>query len=263
MSRSWLSILGLYNYDDTIFDGITLPTAADLNNDLVTYISPIPELDREKLVEYILLELAELPLVYGDPDLLKRYIKIWSDTQFRNWVALWETTLYKYNPIWNVDGEVWEDRDISREGQLQSVKNGSNQNVRTLNTQQQADRSDSRNHTGSGNETINHNVTGFDTNAYSPDKQDVRNYSDQATDTGTGQETITNTGTIRDDGSDTETSTGTNTGTEADRFHQRRQGNIGVTMTQDMISKERDIVEFNMYKYITEAFKHQFCVMIY
>lgn len=263
MSRSWLSILGLYNYDNTIFDGITLPTAADLNNDLVTYISPIPELDREKLVEYILLELAELPLVYADPEFLKRYIKIWSDTQFRNWAALWETTLYKYNPIWNVDGEVWEDRDRTSRGQSENIKIGSSNNLRTLDTQIKTDGNSKLVHGGSGNETINHNVTGFDTNSYSPDKQDIRNYSDNYTDTGESHETAVNTGTISDDGGNTETSTGTNNGKEEDRFHQRRQGNIGVTMTQDMISKERDIVEFNMYKYITEAFKHQFCVMIY
>lgn len=43
----------------------------------------------------------------------------------------------------------------------------------------------------------------------------------------------------------------------------RRTGNIGVTATQELIQKERDVADFNIYKYITESFKRRFCIMIY
>ena len=40
-------------------------------------------------------------------------------------------------------------------------------------------------------------------------------------------------------------------------------GNIGVTMTQEMIQRQRDIVQFNLYDYIARQFIKQFCIQLY
>ena len=40
-------------------------------------------------------------------------------------------------------------------------------------------------------------------------------------------------------------------------------GNIGVTTTQQMIKEERDISDFNIYGYIADSFKNEFCVLVY
>lgn len=56
---------------------------------------------------------------------------------------------------------------------------------------------------------------------------------------------------------------GTDSGSHEDSEHIRRTGNIGVTMTQDMIQKERDIALFNWYEYIITDFKRHFCIMVY
>lgn len=85
--------------------------------------------------------------------------------------------------------------------------------------------------------TQQHDVTGYDTNSYSPDTKE----------TAGGKDTVT-TGSMYSNG---ETVTRTET------------GNIGVTMTQTMLTEERKVVEFNMYHYITESFKERFCVMTY
>lgn len=42
-----------------------------------------------------------------------------------------------------------------------------------------------------------------------------------------------------------------------------RYGNIGVTMTQQMIEAERQVADFSTYKVIAEDFKKEFCVMVY
>lgn len=62
-------------------------------------------------------------------------------------------------------------------------------------------------------------------------------------------------------GDDEKSGENASTGTES--YHQRRTGNIGVTMTQEMIKKEREIAEFSFYQKIIDDFKRRFCLMIY
>lgn len=40
-------------------------------------------------------------------------------------------------------------------------------------------------------------------------------------------------------------------------------GNIGVTTTQEMITMEREVVQFNLIDYIVTDFKNQFCLLVY
>lgn len=42
-----------------------------------------------------------------------------------------------------------------------------------------------------------------------------------------------------------------------------RGGNIGVTMTQQLIEAEREVDKFNVYDIICESFKRRFCLLIY
>lgn len=42
-----------------------------------------------------------------------------------------------------------------------------------------------------------------------------------------------------------------------------RHGNIGVTMTQQLIEAQRKVVEFNVIDYIVRSFKNRFCLQVY
>ena len=44
---------------------------------------------------------------------------------------------------------------------------------------------------------------------------------------------------------------------------ENRTGNIGVTATQDLLKKEREIADFSIVEYITQSFKERFCLLIY
>lgn len=101
----------------------------------------------------------------------------------------------------------------------------------------------SANSSGSSNVKgdLRHNVTGYDVNEYSPNTQEV-------TDNRSG---YTSQGATEDSRAETEKTVHT------------EQGNIGVTMTQEMIISQRNVVEFNLYDYITQDFKRTFCVMVY
>ena len=93
-------------------------------------------------------------------------------------------------------------------------------------------------------------MTGYDANTYSPNTRDKMN-------------DLTNTRNGEDKNVQKITGTDKYYTEDNGTITKERSGNIGVTMTQDMIRKEREIVEFNLYEYITQAFKKQFCVMVY
>lgn len=90
----WISAVGLYSWDSTLFDGMALPEGVE----------------RETLIYNILAETAELEILYPDSDFLKRMIEIWSKKELKRWTALYNTTVYEYNPIENFDKiETWSD----------------------------------------------------------------------------------------------------------------------------------------------------------
>lgn len=230
MRGAMLSILALYKYDPSIFDGLTLPDVSELNPS-AELISPIEPLDKELLIGNILSELAELSLVYTDPDTLRPMIEIWSRLSHRVWLQLWETLLYKYNPIWNKDGKITETRELTKDG-----TEAGTQDDNTSSSSQ-----------SSYNSTLSNNVTGYDTNSYSPNTQDVGNGSNSASASGS---------------LDRDTSSQYHHD-EEENYTRIEQGNIGVTTTQQMLKEQREVVEFNIYHYITESFKERFCVMVY
>lgn len=88
-----LSVVGLYTYDPTIFDGFRLPEG----------------LDRETLVLSLVADLAELELLYPDGELMRRFIPVWSGKELPIWEKMWATTKYEYDPISNYDRtEEWQ-----------------------------------------------------------------------------------------------------------------------------------------------------------
>lgn len=80
-----LSPLGLYNWDDTLFDLMVIPEA----------------LDKNTLVDNLLAETAELEVLYSNPIVFKNLLGVWSHKQLDIWNRLYETTQYEYNPIEN------------------------------------------------------------------------------------------------------------------------------------------------------------------
>lgn len=80
-----LSPLGLYNWDDTLFDLMEIPEA----------------LDKNVLVQNLLAETAELEVLYPNPVVFKNLLGVWSRKNRDVWNKLYATTQYDYNPIEN------------------------------------------------------------------------------------------------------------------------------------------------------------------
>lgn len=86
MIPATLSILGLYKYDDSIFDNLVTPFE-----------------DNENLIQNILMECAELEILYPDADFMKFAIGAWSQKQLPIWNKLYNTEKLEYNPLENAN----------------------------------------------------------------------------------------------------------------------------------------------------------------
>ena len=223
---SLLTVEGLYNYDNTLFDGFNVPDG------LVKQIA----------IDAILMRTRELEILYPDFSYMKNRITIWSNKYQANWKKLYDTTVLEYNPIENYDRmEDWTDTDDETTTSARDNTRNTNNTVKSTST----------------NEIMNNvNVTDQNT-AFNAGLAD---HAKQITDGDTTENgTITNTETGKD--TENESVNGGRTGrhTRTGRAH----GNIGVTTSQQMIQSERDLVVFNLYDVIAESFIENFCLMVY
>ena len=223
---SLLTVEGLYNYDNTLFDGFNVPEG------IVKQIA----------IDTILMRTRELEILYPNFTYMKNRITIWSNKYQINWKKLYDTTVLEYNPIENYDRmEDWTDTDDETTTSARDNTRNTNNTVKSTST----------------NEIVNSvNVTDQNT-AFNAGLAD---HAKQITDGDTTENgTITNTETGKD--TENESVNGGRTGkhTRTGRAH----GNIGVTTSQQMIQSERDLVVFNLYDVIAESFIENFCLMVY
>ena len=99
MIRATLSLRGLYRYAPTIFDELVLPET---------------DVDRDDLIEALVLECADLEILYPQPEVLRDAIGLWSRRRLPNWTKLAETLHYEYNPIHNYDRTETHERTTGR-----------------------------------------------------------------------------------------------------------------------------------------------------
>lgn len=92
-----LSIMGMYNFDNTLFDGLRVPSG----------------IDKQDIIDEILMQCAELEVLYPAPSIMKRAIEIWSNSNQIKWQKLYDTMTIEYNPIWNVDANIVDTETIS------------------------------------------------------------------------------------------------------------------------------------------------------
>ena len=263
MGNSKLTLIGLYNYDDTIFDNMVIPS----------------QVNREDVIMNILMDAGEFEVLYSDFDFFKAAIGFWSRKNIGVWNELYSTTQYEYNPIENYDRKEsrtntqtrdlrWTDNETrnladsnteTRNLQSSGTDTGTIQNVGSSET----DSSGSRSQTTSGRafndtdlvskESVSESSTGSED--VDTSSTETRNLHSSGTDTGTVTNQATSTGTDNRAGTDA----GTVGFSETATIH----GNIGVMSTQQMIEMQRDVVKFNIMDVIIYDFKHAFCVMKY
>lgn len=271
----WISVLGLYNYDETLFDDFIIPE----------------ELDKETLVEEIMARLAELEVIYPNPVTFKRTLKFWSKSRLPVWKHLYDTTMYKYYPlnnhnmstigknIENVEFESKDDfishisedntKDRTEETHYTDSLNGdekSNDKELTkgndaFNSVEQDNNwvygynSPSKALRNSEDDTIK-NTDEWNTDKTGNDNRDWR--KSETSDRGTAETIRDNksrwdkSGRLKADVTDSVNDTVKNS-----------EGNTGIYSRQMLIQQEREVAEFSVYEYIIRDFKKRFCIQVW
>lgn len=187
---------------------------------------------------------------------------MWSRMHAQDWQQMYETLQYQYNPIWNKDGTISETEEESRSGTR--TTEGSDGNTRTLNTQSvsQLSGTDTVSESGEENSTTTNSVNAYNSGTGTEHDKSVvgSSWSSERSVTYGKTDTGSDTGTITDSGSRTETAE--DSGSSSRSFTRKEYGNIGVTMTQQMVREQRSVI-MNFYQYIIGAFKERFCILIW
>lgn len=127
-----LSILGLYRYNPQVFNGFRTPE----------------NVDKQTVIDSILLECAELEIIYSDWDYMQFAIETWTKKEFPIWEELQKTREYEYNPIWNKDGVITETEKRSNE--FEGSANGENiRSVKGFNSDSWAESQKDKGNSGS------------------------------------------------------------------------------------------------------------------
>lgn len=100
MAMYKVSLLGLYNFDNTLFEQITMPSVVLSPGDTpqVVYIP-----DKDTLISLILEKSADFPALYPDWDFMHFMCGVWSKNCAYMMQTLWDTLNAKFNPIENYD----------------------------------------------------------------------------------------------------------------------------------------------------------------
>lgn len=276
-----MSLLGLYNYDESLLEGMieNLPNKDGIPSGYADSYYTDVTVDPQTVVENLLVECAEFEILYADFNALKRIIKIWSGKEKLVWQKMYNTICYKYNPIWNKDGKsVWTERQTGSGTKKETEKGTKTTNANGTTNDEYTSTSTTTNkttgtgtNTRSGQDETTGKVSAYDStdfqNREKTNSTTSENNSTESTQDFTGNGTVTNSGTKTTANTGDETSnvsretTDSNTGETT--HEQSETGNIGVTTTQQMISAEREIAVFNIIDFIINDFKERFCLRIY
>lgn len=276
-----MSLLGLYNYDESLLDGLieNLPSKYAIPSGYADSYYTDVIIDPETVVENLLVECAEFEILYSDFNALKRIIKIWSAKERPVWQKMYNTICYKYNPIWNKDGKsVWTERQSvtgkkteTEKGQRETSENGTVGDEYTSTSATTNKTTGTGTNTRTGSDETTGKVSAYDStdfqNREKTNSTASENNSTESTEDFTGNGKVTNSGTktIANTGNETNNvSRETNDNNTGETTHEQTEtGNIGVTMTQQMITAEREIAVFNIIDFIINDFKERFCLLIY
>lgn len=277
MSDLTLSVLGMYNQDETILNS-------------TNFVLP-DGIDRSVLLPLILSESAELEVVYPDPATFKVVVKAWSQARSSSWALMLAALNEEYDPLHNYDRS--ETESGTNTGTTTDTKTGTGSTTSTESildatsedvsettandTTVDLSEGISDSTTGTVDSTVTGSVTGFNSNTFANADKAVTDSesSDTATRERTQSETTDQDQTVsrnreesysrgRSSGT-TEQTSGSSTGSTTGSYGRtlRAYGNIGVTTSQAMLLEELKVRMQDIYRIITDEFISYFCLKVY
>ena len=224
MANARLTLIGLYNYDSTLFDGLVLPE----------------NIDKNIFINNLLLKCGEFGILYSNLDFMKFAIENWGKKYFNSFVRINKALTEEYNPIHNFDR--FEDMTDSDSTERKSTDN-KNSTITATNTLVGSNEVD---------ENSESRISAYNSETYQPDNSNTSNTSQNNRSTSTSEQGQNDSASNSEEEKHTSTHTG------------HLYGNIGVTKSQDMVTDEIKLrSNNNIYDIMSEIFKAEFLIMIY
>lgn len=281
--QSKITLIGMYNFDNTLFDKLSFPDG----------------IDRELAINRILNKSEEFELIYSDFDYLQDRIGIWGEIWSRTFSKWVEALNVEYDPLFNYDrhevytdttNRVYEDKhDKAFDDSHNNIKSdNSNKNFEDSHTTNRADASSEESKSTSNTITSSDTdsdttkkVSAYDEASYSDKELETSNATSNQTGSGnaegnvsvnsvsnessgnSGKESLNNNSVESGNTSGTETNNTAGNSNEVTQHSAHLYGNIGVTTSQQMLRDQLDIVTWNLYEHISDIFIDEFCILVY
>lgn len=109
--NAWISLLGLYRFDPTLFTGLQLPAVMDKN----------------AFIQELLVNTAELEVIYPDAEIMRQMIANWSAIRLHSWERIADVLYEEYDPFINIKRD--EVRTIETSGTSENKVSAWNENA--------------------------------------------------------------------------------------------------------------------------------------
>lgn len=234
MSIAKLTLIGLNNYDSSLFDNLRFENV-----------------DHETMVNTILLNCGEFEVLYPNIETLKNMFTLFSSKWSRavsKWVGALNT---EYKPLENYDRyENFGGSETELENGNETYLTNGNETI-TNNGNTVLSRS------GSDNNDVENKTSAFNANDYQPDEKTTTKINYGSSDKNDVNLNQTRTPNI------TEIRTPNIKKTRTPNLENHIHGNVGVTTSQQMLESELQLQYWNLYNKISNIFMKEFCIMVY
>lgn len=238
-----LPLIGMYNYDPHIFDGLTFPEG----------------IDKDTAVNEILTRSGDFEILYPDSTFLTAMITHWGQKHYRTFDKWLAALAIEYNPLDNYDRHEETSDETYRNSGYKTSADYTDKRTANLEDKRTANLDDTTQQTVDG--TVQHDVAAYDSGTAVLESKDTSN-------AGTSKVTQSGTDTYNHTGTDETRRAGTlsdTNGNESEAFTHTSHlfGNIGITSSQQLLQSELDVQRFNIYSNIADLFIDEFCIPVY
>ena len=223
-----LPLIGLYNYDNSLFDNLSLPDGYD----------------KTTFINSLLLEHGEKSVLYADFDFFKFAIGSWSAKWELELTRILEALTAEYNPIHNYDRNE-KIKDTYKKGTTLTTTADYN-NTRTPNLSYNTERLK--------NEETERKVSAFNSSSYEPSEKTIVS-GGEVKESESGNEKTNIKGTLSETKSN---------GQDITIHEATVSGNIGVTTAAAMVNEVvAQRMSKNLYSLATRIFADELLINIY
>lgn len=223
-----LTLIGLYNFDPSLFDSLELPA----------------DYDKQTFIDSLLIEHGEKCILYSNPDFMKYSIGAWGRKWALELERIAQALKAEYDPIYNYDR--FEEYTDNERHKLTSTTNAGHKAIDSPNFDVIRETNDSA--------VTENQTSAYNSSSYQPESKTIVDG---------GKETATTKGKTQDLA---ETSNSKTKDAETRNFSHKAHlyGNIGVTTSAAMVSEVvQQRFKYNLYGTAAKLFANDLLIGIY